>query len=62
MTGSQDAGRGVLEEGRTVWKVSHADRAAVLIDAADYFAALRTAMSAAKRSIVVVGTSGVDRQ
>lgn len=45
----------VVEEGRTVWKISHAPRAAVLIDAADYFGALRAAMSAATRSITVVG-------
>ncbi|MEX2495839.1 MAG: VTT domain-containing protein [Woeseia sp.] len=45
----------VLEEGRTVWKVAHADRVAVLVDAADYFSALRKAMLAARRSIVVLG-------
>ncbi|HEX5764060.1 MAG TPA: VTT domain-containing protein [Woeseiaceae bacterium] len=47
--------RDVLEEGRTVWKLTHADRAAVLVDAADYFGALRAAMGAATRSITVVG-------
>ena len=47
--------RDVLEEGRTVWKLTHADRAAVLVDAADYFGALREAMGAATRSITVVG-------
>lgn len=45
----------LLEEGRTVWTIAHAKRAAVLVDAADYFAALREAMSKATRSIVVVG-------
>lgn len=45
----------VLEEGRTVWKVAHADRVSVLVDAADYFAALRKAMSTATQSITVIG-------
>jgi phospholipase D1/2 len=46
---------GVLEEGRTVWKIARAGRVAVLVDAADYFAALRSAMASATTSIVVLG-------
>lgn len=49
------APQGVLEVSRSVWKVAHADRVAVLVDAADYFAALRAAMAAATQSIVVIG-------
>jgi phosphatidylserine/phosphatidylglycerophosphate/cardiolipin synthase-like enzyme/uncharacterized membrane protein YdjX (TVP38/TMEM64 family) len=45
----------VLQEGRTVWKIARAERVAVLVDAADYFAALRSAMAAARMSIVVLG-------
>jgi phosphatidylserine/phosphatidylglycerophosphate/cardiolipin synthase-like enzyme/uncharacterized membrane protein YdjX (TVP38/TMEM64 family) len=52
---NRDAAGAVLEEGRTVWKVAHADRMAVLVDAADYFAALRSAMTNARKSIVVLG-------
>ena len=51
----RDASDGVLEEGRTVWKIARAGRVAVLVDAADYFAALRSAMASATTSIVVLG-------
>ena len=52
---SEDTGASLLEEGRTVWKETRAARAAVLVDAADYFAALRAAMAAARRSIAILG-------
>ena len=38
-----------------MWKVTHAEKVAVLIDAADYFAALRSAMAAATKSVIVLG-------
>lgn len=44
-----------LEPGRNVWRVERARRAAVLIDAAAYFEALRSAMREARESIVIVG-------
>jgi phosphatidylserine/phosphatidylglycerophosphate/cardiolipin synthase-like enzyme len=44
-----------LEPGRNVWPVERARRAAVLVDAAAYFEALRSAMLKARQSIVVVG-------
>jgi phospholipase D1/2 len=50
-----EAANGVFEEGHSVWKSARADRVAVLVDAADYYAALRTAMAAARKSIVVLG-------
>ena len=50
-----EAVNGVFEEGRSVWKSARADRVAVLVDAADYYGALRTAMAAAQKSIVVLG-------
>lgn len=45
----------ILEEGRTCWRIGHADRAAVLIDGAAYFGALRKALLKAQRSIFIVG-------
>jgi phospholipase D1/2 len=44
-----------LVEGDSCWCVAKASRAAVLVDGADYFGALRRAMLDAKRSIVIVG-------
>jgi phosphatidylserine/phosphatidylglycerophosphate/cardiolipin synthase-like enzyme/uncharacterized membrane protein YdjX (TVP38/TMEM64 family) len=41
--------------GRTVWRVEPCPRAAVLIDAASCFGAMRSAFLAARRSIYVVG-------
>lgn len=40
---------------RNTWRVEQADRFAVLIDAAAYFAAVRTAALKARRSIVIMG-------
>ncbi|MCJ8143350.1 VTT domain-containing protein [Ancylobacter sp. A5.8] len=45
----------LLVPGRTVWRLAEAERAAVLIDAAAYFGALRQAMLAAEHSIMIVG-------
>lgn len=45
----------ILKPGETVWRIAHADRAAVLVDAAAYFGALRSAMAQARHSIVIVG-------
>src|SRR5689334_10573084 len=40
---------------RNVWRVMPSGRAAMLIDAADYFAAIRSAMIKARRSIMIAG-------
>lgn len=45
----------LLEPGRNVWRVARAHRAAILVDGANYFAALRAAMIKARRSIVIAG-------
>jgi phosphatidylserine/phosphatidylglycerophosphate/cardiolipin synthase-like enzyme/uncharacterized membrane protein YdjX (TVP38/TMEM64 family) len=45
----------LLVEGDTCWRVARAERAAVLIDAADYFAALRASLLTAERSIFLLG-------
>src|SRR5258707_860899 len=47
--------RMILESNRNVWKVAPAKRASVLLDGADYFAAVRRAMSKAQRSILIAG-------
>ena len=51
----REAADSVLQEGSSVWKVTHADRIAVLVDAADYFVALRSVMAAATKSVIVLG-------
>jgi phospholipase D1/2 len=45
----------LLVEGDTCWRRVHAERAAVLVDAADYFGALRSSLLQAERSIFIVG-------
>ncbi|MFE0757430.1 VTT domain-containing protein [Inquilinus sp. NPDC058860] len=45
----------VLRPRRNVWRIEQAGRAAVLIDAAAYFGALRSAMRQAKHRILVIG-------
>jgi phosphatidylserine/phosphatidylglycerophosphate/cardiolipin synthase-like enzyme/uncharacterized membrane protein YdjX (TVP38/TMEM64 family) len=45
----------LFEPGRNVWRVERADRAAILIDAAAYFEAVRAAMLAAEHVIYIVG-------
>lgn len=45
---------GLLQPGRNCWRVEHADRFAMLVDAADYFRALRTAVRNAQRSVFIL--------
>jgi len=45
----------ILQPGRNCWRLAHARRAALLIDGAAYFAALRAAAIRAQRSIFVIG-------
>jgi phosphatidylserine/phosphatidylglycerophosphate/cardiolipin synthase-like enzyme/uncharacterized membrane protein YdjX (TVP38/TMEM64 family) len=40
---------------RNVWRVARSNRAAMLVDGADYFAAIRSAMIKAQRSIMIAG-------
>ncbi|MDP2372546.1 VTT domain-containing protein [Reyranella sp.] len=47
--------RRILKPGRTVWRIEHAGRAAVLVDGAAFFAAVRAAFLKARRSIFIVG-------
>ena len=45
----------VLQAGRNAWRVARAERAAVLVDGACYFGALRRALRNAERTIYIVG-------
>ena len=45
----------LLIEGETCWRRVHANRAAVLIDSAEYFAALRSSLLKAQRSVFIMG-------
>ncbi len=46
---------GFLRQGETVWRLARAGRAAVLLDGAEYFGALRSALLQARRSVTFVG-------
>ena len=45
----------MLESGRNCWRIAKADRAALVVDAADYFAMARHAMLRAKSQILLIG-------
>lgn len=45
----------ILRPGRNVWRIERASRAAVLVDAAPFFAAVRAACLKARKSIFIVG-------
>jgi phospholipase D1/2 len=45
----------VLEPGRNCWRIERADRAALVVDAADYFALARKAMLRAEEQILLIG-------
>jgi len=45
----------LLRENDNVWRVAHADRAAILIDGATYFGAVRESLRKARHSIHIVG-------
>jgi phosphatidylserine/phosphatidylglycerophosphate/cardiolipin synthase-like enzyme len=44
-----------LETGRNCWRIERASKAAVIVDAADYFEAARKAMLAAEHRIMLIG-------
>ena len=52
--GNQRSGH-VLQPGSTCWRTARANRMAVIIDAADYFSHLKTAILQAQHSILLVG-------
>jgi phospholipase D1/2 len=45
----------ILREGETCWRIARAGRAAVLVDGAAYYGALRRALLKAERSVFIVG-------
>ncbi|ATY34114.1 phospholipase D-like domain-containing protein [Sphingomonas psychrotolerans] len=45
----------VVRPGHNAWRVEHADRVSVIVDAEDYFRAARDAMLEAKRQILLIG-------
>ena len=49
------ARRPILKEGRNCWRIAQARRAAVLIDGADYYAALEKVLRKAQKSIMIMG-------
>ncbi len=55
ITAARDSELRVIEPGTNCWRIDRADRAAVLIDGAAYFAALESSLRKAKRSIVILG-------
>src|SRR6478672_563393 len=46
---------GIFQPGQNVWRIEHADRASVLIDACSYFGAVRAALLQARRSVFIIG-------
>ena len=48
------AGQGLFVPGRNCWRVERANRMAVLIDGAEYFAAVRAAIARARRSVFIL--------
>ncbi|MGQ9365664.1 phospholipase D-like domain-containing protein [Azospirillum sp. ST 5-10] len=45
----------ILVPGRTCWRIARADRVALIVDAADYFAAAKRAMREARHRLMLVG-------
>ncbi|WDZ94210.1 VTT domain-containing protein [Herbaspirillum sp. WKF16] len=50
-----DTEGGLLQPGRNCWRLEHADRFKLLVDAAQYFAALRSALLKAQHSVFILG-------
>ena len=46
---------GLLVPGDTCWRIEHADRLSVIVDGADYFRHLRSALRQAERAIYMIG-------
>jgi phospholipase D1/2 len=45
----------ILRPGDTCWRIEKADRLAVIVDAADYFATIRSAVQRAQHSVMLIG-------
>jgi phospholipase D1/2 len=49
------AGTVILAPNRNVWRIGQAERAAILIDGASYFGALREALIKARSTVFIIG-------
>ena len=45
----------ILQPGRTCWRIERAERFALIVDAAEYFAAFRSAMQQARHCVMMIG-------
>ena len=52
---ADDGLRPIVKVGRNCWRISRADRATVIVDAADYYLCIRSAMTEARRRILIIG-------
>ncbi len=52
---SDPCGGGILRPGDTCWRIERADRLRVIVDAADYFAGLWSAVQNARHSVIMIG-------
>lgn len=52
---ADDISTPLLHPGETCWRIARADRLAVIIDAADYFATVHAAMQNARHSVLLIG-------
>jgi len=46
---------GILRPGETCWRIAHADRMSVIVDAAPYFATLHAALQQARHNVIMIG-------
>jgi hypothetical protein len=46
---------GILEPGRNCWRIERSERVGFFVDGAAYFAAVRSSMAQAKRTVFIVG-------
>ena len=49
------ASQPIVAQGRNCWRIARADKAAVIVDAADYYRIIGGAMAAAQNRIFIVG-------
>ena len=52
---NDEPGSSLFEPGRNCWRVARADRLSLLVDGAEYFAALREALILAERQVLLIG-------
>jgi phosphatidylserine/phosphatidylglycerophosphate/cardiolipin synthase-like enzyme len=50
-----DEAAGIFKPERNCWRIARADRVGLIVDAADYFVALRRVMIAARRELLMIG-------